>query len=149
MHSSWRIALCAIAALTIAPAEAQVPVVNESAVLTPGDGQTTNQFGSGIAVDGSLAVVGAFFDSDRALQAGAAYIYQQSNPGVWTQVAKIQRATLRHAVASVPKSIRVTESSSSGDRTPRAFRLERRRAFRGAWVARVAYTPLKATPRVG
>jgi hypothetical protein len=47
-----------------------------------------NSFGSAVAIDGDLAVVGAPFDRDKGRTAGAAYIFERCGD-TWVQKAKV------------------------------------------------------------
>jgi len=52
----------------------------ELAKLTPDNGDSQDFFGYSVAIEGSTAVVGAIFDDDAAFAAGAAYIYDLTDP---------------------------------------------------------------------
>ena len=43
--------------------------------LTPLDGEANEQFGISVAIDGNIAVVGAYLDTHVATQAGSAYVF--------------------------------------------------------------------------
>lgn len=46
--------------------------------LLPSDGTVWDQFGYSVAIDNSIVVVGAYFDSDNSPSAGAAYLFDVS-----------------------------------------------------------------------
>ncbi len=52
--------------------------------LGVGDG-----FGWAVAVHGNTAVVGTVFDDDRGSNAGAAYVFERSGSGTWSEVQKL------------------------------------------------------------
>ncbi|MDN5865712.1 MAG: FG-GAP repeat protein, partial [Gammaproteobacteria bacterium] len=61
----------------------------QTARLTAGDGVTGDEFGYSVALDGTIAVVGALGVSfDNKGGAGAAYVFVESG-GSWSQVAKL------------------------------------------------------------
>ncbi|MEN0112083.1 MAG: hypothetical protein AAF805_15285, partial [Planctomycetota bacterium] len=65
----------AIAALLIgAPCCASVPLT-PYAKLTASDGASDDRFGASVAIDGGLAIVGAYGDDDGGSDAGAAYLF--------------------------------------------------------------------------
>jgi len=49
----------------------------EVAKLTAGDAASLDQFGSSVALDGNLALVGAWLDDDKGSNAGAAYLFER------------------------------------------------------------------------
>jgi hypothetical protein len=61
--------------------------VFETTLLAP-DASAFDQFGWSICVDGDRVVVGARWDDDRGLDAGAAYVFHREG-GVWTVEAKL------------------------------------------------------------
>ncbi len=60
----------------------------EEAKLTAADADPGDEFGRAVAVDGDRLVIGAPFDSEVAILAGAAYLFQFDGQ-TWTQQAKI------------------------------------------------------------
>ncbi|MEM7306293.1 MAG: FG-GAP repeat protein [Planctomycetota bacterium] len=64
----------------------------ETDELTASDADAADGFGSGLALDGDLAVVGAWYDDDGATDAGAAYVFSRAG-GSFAEVAKIAGAT--------------------------------------------------------
>src|SRR5262249_4703181 len=60
----------------------------QEAHLTAPDAQAGDQFGTTCAISGDLAVLGAPFKSDIAVQVGAAYIYERVG-GVWSAGTRI------------------------------------------------------------
>jgi hypothetical protein len=63
---------------------------DQLAKLLPADGAPADLFGNAVAIDGNLAVVGAQWDAnDLGVYAGAAYIFDVSDPANPVQVAKI------------------------------------------------------------
>lgn len=59
------------------------------------DGEANDQFGVSVAIDGGMAVVGAFGDDDAAVNAGAIYVFQKNQGGSdnWGFVAKLLATT--------------------------------------------------------
>ena len=51
----------------------------ESDKLTASDAATDDQFGESVAVSGTTAVVGAFFDDDAGGNSGSAYVFDCSS----------------------------------------------------------------------
>jgi hypothetical protein len=67
---------------------AQTPLRTEDAKLTPSDGATSNSFGSSVAIDANVAVIGSHGDDDGGTNAGAAYVFRFD--GVfWNEEAKL------------------------------------------------------------
>ncbi len=60
----------------------------ESAKLRASDGEANNYFGYVVATDGARAIVGAYGDDDRGANAGAAYVFAQTNHK-WKEEAKL------------------------------------------------------------
>ena len=68
----------------------------ETAKIFPADAMRQARFGRGVAVDGDLAVVGAWNDGNLSPPGGlatdgpgAAYIYRRTGPNVWVEEAKL------------------------------------------------------------
>lgn len=56
--------------------------------LVPSGGQAGDQFGRALAADGDAALIGAPFDDERGVNAGAAYVFV-AGAGGWSQAAKL------------------------------------------------------------
>ena len=56
------------------------------AKLTADDAAMDDRFGTSVAIDGDVAVIGAYHDDDNS---GSAYVYEQQVGGTWQQVAKV------------------------------------------------------------
>ena len=73
----------------------QLPVPMQAVKLAADDAQISDFFGSAVAVDGDIFVVGALGEAggpgDPLWHAGAAYVFErnQGGPGNWGQVAKL------------------------------------------------------------
>lgn len=61
---------------------------SEAAVLIAGDADPNDNFGRAVALSGERALVGAWRDDEKAVDAGAAYLFERQTNGSWTQVAK-------------------------------------------------------------
>jgi len=60
------------------------------AKLVASDRKASDFFGSSVSLDGATVVVGANYgDAGPTTNAGAAYVFKETAPGVWTQTAKI------------------------------------------------------------
>jgi hypothetical protein len=59
--------------------------------LTPSDGAADDRFGFSVAVDGDVAVIGAYGDDDLGRGAGAAYVFERFG-ATWAQVVKLTAA---------------------------------------------------------
>ena len=59
------------------------------AKLTADDGASDDYFGSSVAIDGGVAVIGAYRDDDAGSDSGSAYVYEQQANGTWQQIAKL------------------------------------------------------------
>jgi hypothetical protein len=71
--------------------------------LTPSDAVAQHGFGFAVAVDGDVALVGAFGDNDNS---GAAYVFRNTG-GVWTEEAKLTAsAGTPHDVFGVSVALR-------------------------------------------
>ncbi len=60
----------------------------EDATLTAADGAVNDHFGGSVAIDGDLAVVGAYRADDRSPESGAVYVFGRDG-GSWRQTAKL------------------------------------------------------------
>ncbi|MEM7261881.1 MAG: hypothetical protein AAF488_07790 [Planctomycetota bacterium] len=70
------------------PALAQLPEQSDAETLFADDGANLDRFGIALAIDGDVAVVGAFADDDGAVGAGSAYVFRRIG-GVWLQEQKL------------------------------------------------------------
>jgi hypothetical protein len=62
------------------------------AKLTPGDGLSQQNFGRAVALDGDVAIIGAYKDGELGMRAGAAYVFRRVLIGssqVWMEEAKL------------------------------------------------------------
>ena len=59
--------------------------------LTASDGEDDDRFGYSVAIDGDIAIVGAWQEADGGTNAGAVYVFEQNFGGInnWGQVKKI------------------------------------------------------------
>ncbi|EAY28288.1 hypothetical protein [Microscilla marina] len=57
--------------------------------ISPAEGRVGDQLGTAVCLSGGYAIVGAPRDTQNGTQAGAAYIFQRDNTGVWQQQAKM------------------------------------------------------------
>jgi hypothetical protein len=65
---------------------------SEQAKLTASDGATFDYFGISVAVAGTEAIVGAYHADVNASGDGAAYVFQRSGAGEWTEQQKLTTA---------------------------------------------------------
>jgi len=56
--------------------------------VTASDAQAVDNFGVDVAIDGSLAVIGAYLDDDNGNESGSAYVFRFSG-GQWLEEAKL------------------------------------------------------------
>jgi hypothetical protein len=61
---------------------------SQVAKLTADDANADDSLGISVAIEGNTALVGAWKDDERGPDAGAAYLFQETTPGSWEQVAK-------------------------------------------------------------
>ena len=61
----------------------------ETGKLVAGDGTGFEKFGEKVAINGDTIVVGAPDEDENGAKAGAIYIFQRNEGGLWQQVAKI------------------------------------------------------------
>ena len=61
----------------------------ETAKLTASDAQIEDQF-STVALSGDTIVVGAEFEDEAGFQAGAAYIFERAEAGLWVEATKLR-----------------------------------------------------------
>ena len=61
----------------------------QTAKLTADDGASYDDFGSSVALDAGVAVIGALYDDDNGFWSGSAYVYEQQGDGTWQQIAKL------------------------------------------------------------
>ena len=95
-HPIWPAACAALTAVLVLPAAVRAQCEpSETAKLVPGDAGRQAGFGRGVAVDGDLAVLGAWNDGNTSPKGGvftdgpgAAYIYR-SSPNGWVEEAKL------------------------------------------------------------
>ena len=60
----------------------------QQAKLTASDGAANDYFGYSVAISGDYAIVGAYLEDDKGVNAGAAYVFVRSGT-TWTQQAKL------------------------------------------------------------
>ena len=53
--------------------------------LTAGDGVAGDGFGTRVSVSGERVIVGAYGNSDGAIDSGAAYVFERNSDGTWSQ----------------------------------------------------------------
>jgi len=63
--------------------------INEESILRPNADTPAGYFGSSIAIDGDVMVVGAVRDYERGIDSGSAYIFERDKNGEWIQQLKI------------------------------------------------------------
>ena len=80
-----RITSISVFLLIAGTAQAQV---SQEALLLASDGASGDVFGSGIAISGDLAVVGAHDDDDRGINSGSVYVYRRDG-NLWIEQAKL------------------------------------------------------------
>lgn len=61
---------------------------NEVARLTPPDAAYGDHFGTSVSINGDRLIVGAYYDGDRGVNSGSAYVYERDGL-TWSQVAKL------------------------------------------------------------
>jgi hypothetical protein len=57
--------------------------------ILPDDGTQQDEFGWSVAIDGTNAIVGAFWDDSNGYASGSSYIFDLSNPSIPLQIAKL------------------------------------------------------------
>jgi hypothetical protein len=57
--------------------------------LQPHDAERSHHFGEYVAIEGTVAVAGCRFDSERGNNAGAAYVFERGADGRWVETAKL------------------------------------------------------------
>jgi hypothetical protein len=62
---------------------------NQAVKLTPADGAEGDRFGAAVAISGSYAIVGAYWNDGNEAASGSAYIFERGNYGNWSQAAKL------------------------------------------------------------
>ena len=68
----------------------QAPSFTEAAKLIAADGDSSDDFGYAVAIDGDTMVVGAIGDDDLGSASGSAYVFErQGFFNTWSQVAKL------------------------------------------------------------
>ena len=80
--------LGALTASTLAAISACSTAPIDVTTLVADDGDTNEFFGSGVAIAGDIAVVGAQGDDENGDESGAAYVFTRSDAG-WSQEAKL------------------------------------------------------------
>lgn len=76
--------------LWLAPtAMAQTLSQTELQKLLGSELESGDEFGYSVALSGDRALVGAYSDNDNGTNAGAAYVYERDEGGVWSEVAKL------------------------------------------------------------
>ncbi|MFC7028432.1 PKD domain-containing protein [Halomicroarcula sp. GCM10025324] len=116
--------------------------------LTLSDGDEYDRFGNDVAIAGDYGLVGAFHDSDHGgKRAGAAYVFERTSDGEWTQQATLvpddhqRRANFGSAVALDDARAVVgaaAASSENGEEAGAAYVFER---ADDAWTQRATLAP--------
>jgi hypothetical protein len=63
--------------------------MNQTYKLVASDAQANDEFGTSIAVDGNIIVVGAAFEDEKANLSGAAYIFEKTGGTAWDSGQKV------------------------------------------------------------
>jgi hypothetical protein len=63
--------------------------IHEESILRPNASTPAGYFGSSLAIDGDVMVVGAVRDYERGVDSGSAYIFERDTNGTWIQQLKI------------------------------------------------------------
>ncbi len=83
--------------------------------LWPPDGGQADQFGNAVALSGSTAAVGSWFDDDLGHDSGSVYVYERTSSG-WTEIGvlagMVNRAEPSPSTGTVPR-IRFTSQPAS------------------------------------
>lgn len=103
---------------------------SEEQVLTPTGALAGDGFGSAIALQGVHAIVGAPFNDDKGLQAGAAFVFELD--GSWSQIGKF-----------------VDSAGSAGDQAGTSVAIESELIFMGAPLFDSALCPDSGAVHVG
>ena len=61
----------------------------QTAKLLADDGEPYDKFGSCVAIDGDVAVMGAPYDQDQGDYSGSAYVFERDADGAWSQASKL------------------------------------------------------------
>ncbi len=64
-------------------------VWQQSQKLLADDAQASDRFGYSVSVSGATAIVGAYQEDEGGSSAGAAYVFEQDENGVWQQTEKL------------------------------------------------------------
>ncbi len=90
MKARTKIAGLLTGALVLYPMLSRADLI-ETVKLTPSDPEANDLFGQGVAIDGDVAVVGAFGDDDDGDASGSAYVFERHQGGAdnWGQVKKL------------------------------------------------------------
>ncbi len=62
---------------------------SQTTKLTADDGASDDRFGWSVALDGGVAVIGAYYDDDNGTISGSAYVFEQQGDGTWSQTTKL------------------------------------------------------------
>ena len=62
---------------------------SQTAKLTAADGETADRFGSSVAVENGVVVVGANYDDDYGRSSGSAYVFTVGSDGLYNQTDKL------------------------------------------------------------
>ena len=68
---------------------------NQQAKLTADDGEVGDEFGSSVAINGNMVVVGAPSDLDMGKRSGSVYVFVRSG-NIWTQLKKLTASDGAH-----------------------------------------------------
>ncbi|HEV2775046.1 MAG TPA: hypothetical protein VGV90_05605 [Solirubrobacteraceae bacterium] len=108
----WLAATICLLAFVAFPPAAQALEQN----ITPADGETNDEFGTSVAIDGDTAVIGAPRHAS-ATAAGAVYVFKRTGD-IWTQTAKL-----------------TASDGQSGDRLGTSVAIDGDTIVAGAWRA--------------
>lgn len=89
MNNLLSAALIGLSLFYGATAHAITPTAAEVAKLVAGDAAAMDAFGYAVAVDGDIAVIGAYGDDDLGSESGSAYVYLRDAAGVWNLQQKL------------------------------------------------------------
>ncbi len=123
----------------------------ETAKLTASDGDIEDRFGW-VALSGDTIVVGAEFEDEGGLQAGAAYVFELDEGGEWVETAKLMASDGRDGDTFGEAAVRGDtvivgadeHDTPTGESTGAVWVFERTES--GSWVETAKLTASDAAP---
>ncbi|WP_194534661.1 T9SS type A sorting domain-containing protein [Zobellia nedashkovskayae] len=119
----------------------------EAEKITASDAEASDSFGISVSIATNIAVVGSFYDDDALDNSGAAYVFDKTINGNWTEVAKLKASDPKIyggyavSVANSETDIIVGAASINSNSTDVGAAYVYKKSTEGSWISAEKLTP--------